>query len=149
MFGQSSTSPWVKSFSKFDRLYLCSPLTYIPYITCIERSKPPVIYVTAFQETGSILRVSFSLSKWPHFHRVYLVIVCRVLITTVGTKKYVPNFKIFPFFSKRLQKYWGLYEFIMVEILKHPSESLFRLIHSLSTSVMTVVKFYSQEGEIL
>ena len=30
-----------------------------------------------FQGAGSILKVSFALSKWPHFHRVYLVTVCK------------------------------------------------------------------------
>ena len=33
--------------------------------------------VLKVQETGSILRVSFALSKWPHFHRVYLVTICK------------------------------------------------------------------------
>ena len=27
------------------------------------------------QEASSILKVGFALSKWPHFHRVYLVAV--------------------------------------------------------------------------
>ena len=27
------------------------------------------------QETSSLIRVGFALSKWPHFHRVYLVTV--------------------------------------------------------------------------
>ena len=29
------------------------------------------------KKPGSILRLSFALSKWPHFHRVYLVTVCK------------------------------------------------------------------------
>ena len=29
------------------------------------------------QETGSILKVDFAWSKGPHFHRVYLVTVCK------------------------------------------------------------------------
>ena len=29
------------------------------------------------QEAGSILKVGFALSKWPHFHRVYLVTFCK------------------------------------------------------------------------
>ena len=29
------------------------------------------------QEASSILKVGFALSKWPHFHRVYLVTVCK------------------------------------------------------------------------
>ena len=33
--------------------------------------------VLKVQEAGSILRVGFALSKWPHFHRVYLVTVCK------------------------------------------------------------------------
>ena len=30
-----------------------------------------------FQGAGSILRVDFAQSKWPHFYRVYLVTVCK------------------------------------------------------------------------
>ena len=33
--------------------------------------------VSKVQDTGSILRVGLALSKWPHFHRVYLVAVCK------------------------------------------------------------------------
>ena len=29
------------------------------------------------QGAGSTLRVGFTMSKWPHFHRVYLVTVCK------------------------------------------------------------------------
>ena len=38
MIGLGSTTPQTKSFSKFERWKLCSPLTYRPYITCMERS---------------------------------------------------------------------------------------------------------------
>ena len=34
---------------------------------------------TKNQEARSILKVVFALSKWPHLHRAYVVIVCRVL----------------------------------------------------------------------
>ena len=37
------------------------------------------------QEAGSILKVSFALSKWPHFHRAYLVTVCKQGATAVCT----------------------------------------------------------------
>ena len=30
-----------------------------------------------FQDAGRILRVGLAWSKWPHFHRVYLVAVCK------------------------------------------------------------------------
>ena len=40
-----------------------------------------------FQRTGSILKVVFVLSKWPHFHRVYLVTVCKRSLMTVHQKK--------------------------------------------------------------
>ena len=33
--------------------------------------------LTKSKEAGSILRVSFDLSKWPQFHSVYLVTVCK------------------------------------------------------------------------
>ena len=33
--------------------------------------------VSKVQEASSILRVGFALSKWPHFHRAYLVTVCK------------------------------------------------------------------------
>ena len=36
----SSTAFGIKSFSKFDRQQLCSPLTYRPHIYSINRSKP-------------------------------------------------------------------------------------------------------------
>ena len=36
----SSTASGIKSFSKFDRQQLCSPLTYRPHIYSINRSKP-------------------------------------------------------------------------------------------------------------
>ena len=32
--------------------------------------------VSKVQEAGSILKVVFALSKWPHLHRAYLVTVC-------------------------------------------------------------------------
>ena len=35
-----STSSGIRSFSKFDRQQLCSPLTYRPHIYSINRSKP-------------------------------------------------------------------------------------------------------------
>ena len=37
-----------------------------------------------FQRTGSILKVGFSRSKWPHVHRVYLVTVCKRSSMAVG-----------------------------------------------------------------
>ena len=37
----------------------------------------PFSIVYKVQEAGSILRVGFGLSKWPHFHRAYLSTVCK------------------------------------------------------------------------
>ena len=39
-FGPGSSTPGVKSFSKFDSQQLCSPLTYRPQIFNIKRSNP-------------------------------------------------------------------------------------------------------------
>ena len=39
--------------------------------------------MSKFQEAGSILRVNFALSKWSHFHRVYLVTVCKRKLVAV------------------------------------------------------------------
>ena len=36
-----------------------------------------------FQGAGSILRVGFAWSKWPHFQRVYLVTVCKQSLMAV------------------------------------------------------------------
>ena len=36
----------------------------------------PFSIVSKVQEAGSILKVVFALSKWPHSHRAYLVTVC-------------------------------------------------------------------------
>ena len=33
--------------------------------------------------SGSILNMGFALSNWPHFHRVYLVVVCNQMSMTV------------------------------------------------------------------
>ena len=33
--------------------------------------------MSKFQEACSILRLTFALSKWPHFHRAYLVTIRR------------------------------------------------------------------------
>ena len=43
----------------------------------------PSSTVSKIKKAGSILKVVFALSKWPHLHSAYLVTVCRVLITTV------------------------------------------------------------------
>ena len=64
----------LKLFSKFDGWWLYSPSTYIPQIFSIKRSKPFKIYIEN-QEASNILRVGFSLSKWPHLQRAYLVTV--------------------------------------------------------------------------
>ena len=37
----------------------------------------PFQSVSKVKGAGSNLRVSFALSKWPYFHRVYLVTVCK------------------------------------------------------------------------
>ena len=34
----------------------------------------PLVQIVAAQETSSILKIGFALSKWPHLHRAYLVI---------------------------------------------------------------------------
>ena len=42
-----------------------------------------VVNIFSAQETGSILKIGFDLSNWPHLHRAYVVTVCRVLSTVV------------------------------------------------------------------
>ena len=37
-----------------------------------------------FQDAGSILKVDFARSKWHHFHRVYLVTVCKWSLIAVS-----------------------------------------------------------------
>ena len=44
----------------------------------------PFSTVFKVQEAGSILKVGFAFSKWPHLHRAYQVRVCRVMTTTVS-----------------------------------------------------------------
>ena len=39
------------------------------------------------QDARSSLRVEFALSKWPHFHRVYLVTVCKRSLIAVDKRK--------------------------------------------------------------
>ena len=46
---------------------------------------------TKKKESGSILRVSFALSKWPHLHRVYLINVCKRGPTAVHSRQKVQH----------------------------------------------------------
>ena len=39
-----------------------------------------------FQSAGSILKVGFALSKWPHFNRAYLVTMCKQKLVAVTLK---------------------------------------------------------------
>ena len=43
----------------------------------------PICIVSKVKETSSVLRVSFALSNWPHFHRVYLLTVCNQKLIAV------------------------------------------------------------------
>ena len=43
----------------------------------------PFLIVSKVEETSSILRVVFSLSKWPHLHRAYLVTLWTFFVTAV------------------------------------------------------------------
>ena len=52
----------------------------------------PFSIVSKVQEAGSILKVVFALSKWPHLHRAYLVTVCNQnFIAVKCTLKCPPN----------------------------------------------------------
>ena len=52
-----------------------------------------------FQNGGSILKLSFALSKWPHFHRAYVVTVCNLIFITVNRSIQKKTFrKLFTFF---------------------------------------------------
>ena len=35
-----------------------------------------VVYIVSIQETASIFRIGFALSKWPHFYGAYFIGVC-------------------------------------------------------------------------
>ena len=37
----------------------------------------------AIKEAGSILRIGFALAKYPHFHRAYLVTICKQKLVAV------------------------------------------------------------------
>ena len=81
-YGLSLLSIGFKSTSKFNGLQLCSPLTYRPYIICMERSKSSK-NIPVPQGACSISAIGFSLSKWPHFHSVYLLAICKRMFMTV------------------------------------------------------------------
>ena len=49
---------------------------------------------TKIQEASSTLRVVFALSKWPHLHRAYQVIVFSVLTVAVAQKLWNLEFSI-------------------------------------------------------
>ena len=46
----------------------------------------PNVDIVSVQETGSILKIGFALSKRPHLHMAYLGTVCSVL--TISVSKY-------------------------------------------------------------
>ena len=58
VFGLDSSLPRVKSFIKIDGLQLCSPLTYGPHITCIERSRP---LLNVYQKFKKLFQFQISL----------------------------------------------------------------------------------------
>ena len=43
-----------------------------------------IVNILSVQETGCILKIDFDLSKWPHFHRAYVVTVPFILILAVA-----------------------------------------------------------------
>ena len=84
-FGPGLNPPLVESFSKFDSRQLSSPLNYRPQIFS-NKNLNPFLIVTKFQETGSILRMGFAMSRWPHFHWVYSVTVCNQNLMAVSDR---------------------------------------------------------------
>ena len=82
--GQPGFESWtIRSFSKFDRPQLCSPLTcrYSQYL--FWKIQTSFVNSVSVQETRSILKIGFSLSKWPHFNSAYVLGVFTTFSATV------------------------------------------------------------------
>ena len=76
-------------------MYLCSPLTYRDSQYFFGKIlRKPVVNVVCAQETGSILKIGFALSNWPHLHRAYLVTVCNWSFIAVYDMNQVNRAKI-------------------------------------------------------
>ena len=70
--------------------------------------------MSRIQESGSILKIGFGLSKWPHFHRFYQVTVCnRSFIAVCYESNILQNSKII--FFKQEIKFWSKTKNIEIE----------------------------------
>ena len=71
------------SSSNFDSLYLCSHLTYRDPQCLFKKIWTSLTYIVSIQRTRRILIISYTLSKWPHLHRAYLLGVWHSFSVTV------------------------------------------------------------------
>ena len=78
---QASGACWAKwhnffQISNFDSLQLCSQLTYRDPQYLFGKISTSLIYRVSIQRTSRISNTSYALSKWPHFHRAYVLGGC-------------------------------------------------------------------------
>ena len=51
----------------------------------------PVVNMFSAEQTGNILHIGFAFSKWPHFHRAYLVTICYKNFKDVCASQYLKD----------------------------------------------------------
>ena len=65
------------------QLVTLQPLTYSNLQYLFGKDLDIVVNIISLQETASILKIGFDLSKWPHLHRAYVIRDCIFFATTV------------------------------------------------------------------